>query len=132
MSLSILLATTTARQMRHYDMQGVARSCHTRRIKYVASGTHALYGFHSDAVTLYQSERMGRIHQRHINATLVGRIGHHILVTGVAQQAAPGEVAKHAVVLHLAQSHHIGQLPRLAIIRSSHFSLCHLAFFLPY
>ena len=96
-------------------MQCVARGYDTLGIKDVAGGTHSLYRVHPDAVALDKTEGKGRIKKCHIDATLVGRIGHDVFITGVAKQAALGEVVDDAVIFHLAEGDKDALLPGLGI-----------------
>ena len=68
---------------------------------------------------VYQCEGKRRVHQSHVYAAFVGRIGHHILIACLAQKRATGEIAHHSVVLHLAQRHHIRQLPSVLSVATS-------------
>ena len=106
-----LLAATPARQVGYDDVQRVARHNHTRRIQQVARRRHITYGRYAHRPTVKQAERKRRIHQRHINAARIGRVGDNVLITCGAQERTLRKVAHHRVVLHLAQRHHIGQTP---------------------
>ena len=89
-------------------MQGVAACYHAFGVEQIARWAHAFYCVHPHGMAAQEPEREGRIKQRHINATAVGRAGHHILVACSSQQGAACEVVQNGVVLYLAEHRHVG------------------------
>ena len=92
------LSASPARRMEHEDMQRKqavgelaehcrgGAECRAADIKDVSSGAHPRHGVYSKAITRVYTEGGGLIHQCHIYASLVGRVGHDILVSGSAEQ----------------------------------------------
>ena len=56
----------------------------------------------------YAATQRLRSEQGHVNAALVGAVGHHIAIACLAQGAAARKVAQDRVVLHLGQPHQHG------------------------
>ena len=123
--------------MRHNDMESIARCHPALGVKQIAGGAHSLHKAYAYLPLGEQAERERRIHQSHINATFVGRGGHYVFVTGFAQETAACHVVHDAVVLHLAQSHKVGQLPRVSgsiaalLLPARYYGLTHTVQFPP-
>ena len=90
-----------------------------RHVENVTRGAHVRQQGNADSMMGERTECHGIVHQSHIYAPLVGRVGHQIFVAGLAQQRPFGQVVHHAVVFHLAHRHHIGQPPTSGILPQS-------------
>lgn len=110
-----VLAADAAGRVHHHHVQRVASGDEAAGIQDVAGGMPALGGTHGDGVVGEQAEGEGGVEQGHVDAALVARPCHHILVAGVAQQRAAGEVVHHRIVLHLGEGHEVGQCPCLSL-----------------
>ena len=97
--------------MQHEEMQGIYRRGEAFDIQNVARGRSSGHRWYAQGITLEQRKGERRIQKGHVDASTVGRMGHHIFVSGGAKQGTAGEITHNAVVFHLAQSHHIGQCP---------------------
>ena len=109
--------------MSHNNVERIAVCRHSADIEQVARRAHAVGWRNPYGAVVYHREREWRVHQSHVYATLVGRVGHDILVACASQERASGQIAHHSVVLHLAQSHHVGQLPPVLAVATRKHSL---------
>ena len=107
----ISLSSPTTGEMRNHDMQRITPPYKSLCVQNVSCGTHALHSLHAHSPAFEQPECVRRIEKRHVDAALVVGLRHDILITGVSEQRTLGEIAQNAVVLHLAQSYEVRQLP---------------------
>ena len=102
--------TRSARGMNDKDMEGVARRHEPAGIEDVARWMHVLQRFHAQSIVTKQLEGEWRIEQCNINASGIRRIGHHVFITGIAQQRPLGEIMQNGVVLHFTKGNKVRQL----------------------
>ena len=95
--------------MQEEEVQGVASDDAACHVEDVACGAHVLDQRDGEHIVTNRGEAGWLIEQRHVEPALVGRVGHQVLVAGIAQKRATGEVAQARVVLYLAQGHQLGQ-----------------------
>ena len=107
----ISLSSPTTGEMRNHDMQRITPPYKSLCVQNVSCGTHALHSLHAYSPAFEQPECVRRIEKRNVDAALISRLRHYILITGVSEQRTLGEIAQNAVVLHLAQSYEVRQFP---------------------
>ena len=105
------LPSPTTGKMHRHDMQRITPPYKSLCVQNVSCGTHALHSLHAYSPAFEQPECVRRIEKRNVDAALVVGLRHDILITGVSEQRTLCEVAQNAVVLHLAQSYEVRQLP---------------------
>ena len=92
------------------DVKGVARIAATLDIKDVTGGTHALGRQDSDGLVTKGMKAQGMIEQGNIDATQIGRLGHQVMIAGIAKEGTAGQVSENGIVLDLDQGDKVGQL----------------------
>ena len=88
--------------MHHKDVQSVVGDNPARNVEYVARGPHPAHRGHPQRRMGDWGKRKLMVEQSHVDAAIVGRVGHYVTVARVAQQRTLGQVAQYCVVFHLA------------------------------
>ena len=104
------LSSSSTRCMHHKHMQRIARDDTSRNIENVSRRTGIRQTLHPNRPGMYQWKGKRLIHQGYIDASLIGRMGHHILITSRPDDWTLGQVKQYTVVFHLTESHQVGKL----------------------
>ena len=100
----------TAGGMNDKDMKSVARGTTALNIKNITSGAHARKLRHGYHLITKGMKTLRLIEQGNIDATDIGRLGHEIIVAGIAKKGAMRQIAQHGIVFYFDQSNKVGQL----------------------
>ena len=96
--------------MNDKNVKSVAGDNLTFHVENIACRTHALDKGDGDGFVTNRTKRRRLIDKGHIDASLVGRLGHQIVVAGISQERTTGEVMEHSVILYLNKCHEVRQL----------------------